>query len=300
VGLAAPAEGLTRGPEALALDPEGGLVVLDSVNRRLLRLTPAGVVDGTTAVDLRYPRFLAVDQEYTWVLDIDEDRMLMGYDRAGDRVTAMSLRAPREPVTGLFVHGGRVLVETGHDRVVVLPPEAGADGAPVDLDALPTAPGRPARSGAGLTARLDRGAAPRVEVRRSGAGPVPAGLTLPPSRAIDHLVALDGDARGDLFLGARLTRQPARGGAGGGGQRSGGAGDQAGTAAFLVTRVPHGAQPPFGARTLRARSLLLPESSVAELGEPYVIGPDGTLYQPLAESGGYTIRVHRFPEEGGA
>jgi hypothetical protein len=60
VGLAQPQQGLTRGPEALAVAPDGRIAVLDSVNRRVVFLDSAGQVTNTATVPLSEPRFLAV------------------------------------------------------------------------------------------------------------------------------------------------------------------------------------------------------------------------------------------------
>lgn len=295
VGLAAPPEGLSRGPESLAVSPEGSLFVLDSVNRRLLTLTSDGSVERTVPIPLRYPRFLAVDEDRAWVLDIDEDRVLAGLDRTGHQVASYLIAPPRQPVTGLFVQSGRVLIETGHDRVVALPAAPAADGRATDLDALPAAPGRPTPPGSAVAARLDPGAAPAVEVVRAGGSGTRAGLSISPGRPIDHLVALGGDARGNLFLGARLPQSPAPVRVAG--LSPGTDGSREMVAALVVTQVRKGLEPPFRGGPTIADSLLLPESQFAEVGEPYIVAPDGSLYQPLADADGYTIRIHRFPEE---
>ena len=75
VGLAEPAEGLARGPEALAVAPDGRIAILDSVNKRVLVLGPRPEVRRSTPT-LRSPapRFLAVDDDRIYVLDCDADR----------------------------------------------------------------------------------------------------------------------------------------------------------------------------------------------------------------------------------
>ena len=77
VGLVSPAEGLVRGPEALAVAPDGRIAVLDSVNRRVLVLAVDGAVTGTISLSLQEPRFLAVTNTRIYVLDCDADQRLV-------------------------------------------------------------------------------------------------------------------------------------------------------------------------------------------------------------------------------
>lgn len=291
VGLAAPAEGVTRGPEAMAVRPDGSVVILDSVNHRLLVLDPAGSVTATIPVPLASPRFLAVDEDRAFVLDADEDRSLVGLDAEGRVLEQASIARSHEPVTGLFARAGRPLVETGHGRVAVLPdpparPRSASAGqvpaaAAVALDALEPVAGRPA-AGNWLSARFVPGTAPSVEV----SGPTGAiqrrSMPLDPVLPIEHLVALGGDQRGRVIVGARLFGH--------------GAPEEKNEPVFLVGRWGTGAG---GAQAGVTDTLLLRESLFAEVGEPFVVAPDGALYQPFPEASGLAVLIHRFPEGGG-
>ena len=46
--------------------------------------------------------------------------------------------------------------------------------------------------------------------------------------------------------------------------------------------------------TAAADTLLLSASSLAYLGQPYVVAPDGRVFQPVASEDGYGILVHTF------
>jgi hypothetical protein len=41
--------------------------------------------------------------------------------------------------------------------------------------------------------------------------------------------------------------------------------------------------------------ILLADSTYAYVGQPYTVGPDGRVYQPMATEAGYSILVHSFP-----
>lgn len=292
VGLAAPTEGVTRGPEAMAVRADGSVVLLDSVNHRLLVLDPAGSVTATIPVPLASPRFLAVDEDRAFVLDADEDRSLTGFDAAGRVVGRVAIARPDEPVTGLFLRAGRPLVETGHGRVAALPDvaaqqvpsEPGRAGAPpaVALEVLAKVPGRPAAGGGWLSARFAPGSAPAVEVSGPSGAVQRRWLPLDPALPIEHLIALAADDQGRVILGARLL---GRGGA-----------EKEDEPVFLLARWGTASGGPSPGVT---DALLLRESLFAEVGDPFVVAPNGAIYQPFPEASGLAILVHRFPDGGG-
>ena len=117
VGLVQPAEGLTRGPEALAVAPDGRMVVLDSVNSRLVLLAADGSFTGALPLTLAQPRFLAVDSGLIYVIDADTDRQLVCLDLHGAQVLAAQLPTLDDVVTGLFATDDGPCVEVAHDQV---------------------------------------------------------------------------------------------------------------------------------------------------------------------------------------
>ena len=83
VGLAKSLEGLARGPEALAVAPDGRIAILDSVNRRVVTLDSSGTFLAALPLELSAPRFIAVDNDNIHVLDADDDRRLVSLDWQG-------------------------------------------------------------------------------------------------------------------------------------------------------------------------------------------------------------------------
>jgi hypothetical protein len=121
-------------------------------------------------------------------------------------------------------------------------------------------------------------------------------------RTVEHLVSVDGDGNGGVIVGARLlkpevsgnrkaslelTRLPSTEGEdpvrSGGRSRVGPAdGASAGVAAGSTGATPD--------------TLWLTDSPFVYLGQPYVVTPDGRIFQPWGSEGGYSILVHSFAE----
>ena len=208
VGLVSPAEGLVRGPEALAVAPDGRVAVLDSVNRRVLVLAVDGTVTGTISLSLQEPRFLAVTNTRIYVLDCDADQRLAQMSWNGTSYGTLSLPALPDAVSGLFATSYGPCVEVAHGRVYRLTGspltkttgdlESGGDSesdpAPVSLPALS---GRPADQDCSrqVAVSFEPGIDPSAV---SFSAATPTGLTtsldlnLPSGRAIDHMVSVDG------------------------------------------------------------------------------------------------------------
>ncbi len=105
--------------------------------------------------------------------------------------------------------------------------------------------------------------------------------------AVEHIVSVDGDSRGDLIIGARLADSDRR---------------RDGREALALTRFASTTD----ADTLSAigdstatgtgtgTTMLLDECHFAYLGQPYVVAPDGRVFQPVADENGYSILVHVF------
>ena len=288
VGLQAPGQGLARGPEALAVAGDGRIAILDGVNRRLVLLDEGGAPTGSIPVSLASPRFLTVDDEHLYVADAESDRRVCAWDWQGRSVGSQALPPLDEPVTGLLLRGDQVLVETGHDQIYPLD-IAGVVGGPgavaTNANAAALAPsGAPVAPLPDKGRPLDRGGAHAAEAERTPGGPVhvrlrdrsdPGTLTdleLALPEPIEHIVSLDGDEGGDVVIGVRLLR---RGGA-------------APPAPLAVTRIPAGDR--SGTQTV-----LFGDTSFVYVGQPYVVAPDGRVYQPIATPTGYRIVVHEFP-----
>jgi hypothetical protein len=120
VGLATQAEGLARGPEALAVAPDGRIAILDSVNRRVVTLDSTGAFLAALPVGLSSPRFIATDGATIHVLDADEDGLLVSLDWQGTVLGEAGLERSDTPVTGLFAREGQAYVEWGHGRVAAI------------------------------------------------------------------------------------------------------------------------------------------------------------------------------------
>ena len=277
VGLAAPGEGLTRGPEALAVTSDGRVAVLDSVNKRVVMLDAGGVFVGSAPLPLAEPRFLAVSDDRLCVLDCDADHRLVSLDWSGTYLGATELPELGEVVTGLFVTDSGPCVELAHENVFLI-------GTPPTLRPLP---GRPLGFALGRTAKVTfkPGNGPKVKlstVEKRNLKAVQAAdgeLVLPPGRAVEHLVSVDGDGSGGLVVGARLLDAGP---------------ETSGQPSLWIGRFAPGA----AARATGA--ILLADSSFAYLGQPYVVAPDGRVYQPVADEGGYSIFIHSFVSPGGA
>jgi hypothetical protein len=267
-GLQAPLEGLARGPQALAVAPDGIIYVLDSVNRRLLTLSPAGEVLRTTAVPLNDARFLATSASADYVLDADCDRRLLAFDKEGHQALELDLPPLDGPVTALQVRGNRVFVEVLHERVYEL--AVGPGRGPV----LSAVAGRPADATGcrQAQARFRRGAPALLEWGDSGSPGSKAHTEVAFPFELRSLVSLDASKGGDLILGGRLEEKAAR---------------SAGADILVTTISTDGSVSP---------ALLLRDGSeFAFLGEPYAVGPDGSIYQPHAGPEGYSIAVHKNP-----
>lgn len=293
VGLQSPQEGLARGPEALAVAPDGRLVVLDGVNGRLLLLSAAGTPTATVPLDLTSPRFVAATNQTVSVLDADSDRQVQVFDWDGASVATYDLPAVDEPATALLAGDDGLAVEYAHDHVERL--EAAGDlPLTVEATARPAdrqAPGRsrlvnlrpiPGRAlgpegQSHAQARLRNGKAEiRIERGAGSGGGTITELQIDTAGAIEQLVALGAGEGDSLILGARAATPP-------------------GSAQQLwVTLLPLGDPPPAEPPP----AMTIDDQDSIYLGDPLVIGPGGTVYQPVASPEGYSIRLHRFAEGG--
>ena len=303
VGLVQPSEGLTRGPEALAVAPDGRIAILDSVNSRVVLLAADGSFAGGLPLTLSQPRFLAVDNGLIYVLDADTDRQVICMDWRGAQVRAAQLPALDDVVTGLFATGDGPCVEVAHDQVFAV--EFKDNGKQTASAGVTSAAGQAARAdkpaAAGLHAiagrPLDRdlGKAAKISFKpkdgvklkrfkvdkktfksvqtRASAPALAAGKT------IEQLVSVDGDGNGGLIIGARLLRSK---------------GDSGDAPSLIVGRLAGGSDQTDAAPVL-TDTLALSDSPFAYLGQPYTVAPDGRIFQPVGSKAGYTIVVYSLP-----
>ncbi|HZK48302.1 MAG TPA: hypothetical protein VFD74_01705, partial [Thermoleophilia bacterium] len=231
VGLTQRAEEQSRGPEAFALAPDGRVAVLDSVNSRLLLLAPSGASLATAPVALAAPRFLAANAEEVFVLDADEDLVLLTYSWEGTLLQTLPVGPFEEPVTSLLLDPqGRPLIETGHEATAAA--EAWAPGNAAPTGVRGEMHGRPVQAAPGrsVSTRMARGGAPRVEeTGPDGSSARGWDIALGRGARIDHMVSLDTDAQGRILLGLRVL--PGRSASGavrqGSGSAAGGATESA-------------------------------------------------------------------------
>ncbi len=313
VGLVQPAEGLTRGPEALAVAPDGRIAILDSVNSRLVLLAEDGSYMAAVPVSLKEPRFLAVDENSILVLDADTDRQLVCLDWQGVLLRSTVLPEMGDVVTGLFATTDGPCIEVAHDSVFLIEftdsasrtntPEAdtfAAGSGAVDI-------GKPAKSG-----RSEKSAA--ASVRATGGRPVDHDISktvkitfkadegirlkrfevdkktqkqaqtqsakprFPASPAIEHLISVDGDGSGGLIIGARLLQEHD---------------ERIEKPSLIIGRVSAGRS--GDPAPVISDTLILCDSPYAYLGQPYVVAPDGRVFRPSGSDEGYTITIYTLP-----
>jgi hypothetical protein len=205
VGLAQPTEGLSRGPEAAAMAPDGRIAILDSVNHRLVLLSADGTFQSTVPISLAEPRFLAVTNDNLHVLDTDHDRRLVTLNWSGQDLESLELPESADVVTGLFATNSGPAIEVAHGSAFLLSGEATKNTLGASMRDLP---GRPLRRDLGRTAAaifapgkelkiavssLDRRSL-KISERRD------VSPNLAPGRAIEHLVSVDSDGAEGLIV----------------------------------------------------------------------------------------------------
>jgi hypothetical protein len=296
VGLARAEEGLTRGPEALAIAPDGRIAILDSVNSRVVLLAADGSHTGDVPVALSEPRFLAVDDNVLYVLDADADHELVCVDWQGALVHRRQMPAPADVVTGLFATNGGPCVEVAHDDVFLVDLEDSGNKTsagkrnpgrvtPATLRALA---GRPLERDLAKQIRLSfkRGQGiklKRFDVDRKTLKSVlvqEAAPAFPAGTKLEHLVSVDSDGKRGLVVGARLLRDK---------------GDPQNEPSLVVGRMPADTHDPTAIAAM-AGTITLSDSPFAYLGQPYAVSPDGRVFQPVGGEEGYSIMVYSLPD----
>lgn len=267
-------EGALEAPMSLAVGPDGEVVVLDQVNRRVQRFRDGRFVGrvplpGESAQDLALTR-----DGRAVVLDRLGDPSVTVHDAAGRPSRPVPLAggpiAEGGAVTGLFAEADGVYVEREHREVVRV---ADARGEPDP--ARPTLWGRPARDGVTLL-RASLADRARGVVTVSAASRANGAMDWSSDVALDgavlHLVLLDGDRAGRVYLGAVV-----------GTWRAGTVDDPHVT----VVRLDRAGRP--------EAALRIPANPEAEeLFRPLVIDDAGVVYALTPSADGLAVVAYRF------
>ncbi len=261
---------------AVSVTPDGTLLVLDQINRRLQRWKDGKLVGsmpfgGDTVQDV-----VSGPEGRTVVLDRLGDRNLQIYDPTGKLMNEVSLVGKGVPegggITAVFADNDGVYVEREHGAVVRV---SDVNGHPDP--ARPELIGRPSRDGKLLlSAALASRDAGTVSVRafdRKTSQPVWS-ATVSLGAPILHVVTLDSDAHGAVYLaavtGAETTVAPFH------------VVDEA----IVVARLVGGQQ--------RGLLKLPPFQTADETFRPITVADDGTLYVEYVGEEGVEVRRYRF------
>jgi hypothetical protein len=260
-------EGARPGPMSLAVADDNSLLVLDQVNRRVVRYA-AGQLQGALPIAAETTEDIAIEGDHLWTLVYEPG------ESPGYRVERYPLAGRGAPVqhvldrsfqlvTGLFVDGRDVWVEMEHDvqRRVVRQGVVDRQGRP-EL-------GRPDRAGRGFRLSALRSGPHQARVHRvvPGDGVYPL-LVVQTARPLVGIQALETDAKGRIFLGLVTGEE--------------------GEAPRNLLLVADGS------------GFLVIELSgkrVTEAFRPLAVGPDGSVYE--LETGEEGVTVRRFALPGG-
>lgn len=261
---------------AFSVTPDGDVAVLDQVNRRVQRFRDGRFV-GSVALPNEAAQDVATTRDgRTVVLDRLGDPSVTLFDSAGRPTRTVPMVggpiAEGGAVTGLFVEPDGVYVEREHRELVRV---ADARGEPDP--ARTTLWGRPTRDGSTLLrasiADRARGAVTVSAASRAN-GAMDWSSTVALDGAVLHLLLLDGDRRGRVYLGAVVGTYAA-----------GGVTDPHVT----VVRLDRAGTP--------EATLRLPAPPEAdELFRPLVIDDDGVVYALAPGADGLAVVAYRFGE----
>lgn len=192
-------ESASEGPESFALLPGGGLLVLDQVNYRILRLNPEGRVAGT--IELPTDTFEDVGQY--------EGRAVLALDRlVGKVLVVMDFQGVllREvPIEGSGVeNGGSITAMLPRPDGVWLEVDRRHSVKVLDRDLRPCARqvvlGRPIVNGQSLRVDLDGNGGVVVSTAGSTVREAAQSATLVGEASIERVPWLDADVRGHVHL----------------------------------------------------------------------------------------------------
>lgn len=210
LGRHRPQEANPEAPMSLVVDPAGNSVVLDQVNSRLTRYDKDGKALSPFPLTVQVAQDVAVGRNGTFaVLDRLVDKSVAVMDPLGKLKGELPVLGKNisegGAVTGVFVDGEDVYVETEHTRVMRL---GDTQGNP-DLE-QPQVPGRPTRDGLSfIHAGLTDSATGRIYVTSTAREP-PAhrfSRELLFHTRVPQLMLLDTDRAGVIYL-AMLAQMP--------------------------------------------------------------------------------------------
>ncbi len=275
--------GRRRDPESAPEAPmalvahAGDLWLLDQQNGRIKRTDRSGKDRGTLQIGSDTVQDLAVDPAgRLYTLDRVGESEVVVYSADGKPTGRIPVvGGPIEEggaVTGIFADATGTYLEREHGEVVRV---AGPDGTP---DAKrPTQPGRPTRDGQRyLWARIADGRAGLATVRvfdHDGQLVWQRPVHFP--QALVHLVLLDSDTRGHVYLGALVAERAADG--------------TLAAPATVVCRLDLPSGAPSG-------TLVLPAYTGAdEVFRELTVDDDGTVFQLFPGESGLEVRRFSFP-----
>jgi hypothetical protein len=278
LGARAANESNPEGPMSL-IAANGGLVVLDQVNARIVRYGADGKLAGSFPIAPDTAQDIAVGRDgKVAVLDRVTDGQLLYYDENGKLIgQAPVVGGPITEsggATGVFIDGSGTYIEREHGEVVRV---LDASGRPDT--SRNTLPGRPLRNGAGSVQALITDKAAGIAALRVFDNQANAvwqrSVRFPAS--IISLLMLDSDLAGRVYIAAHIATESTSPPYGLTNERT------------IVWRLAGDTGAPLGAITIPAPS---PET---EALRPLSVGDDGVVYQLQPSSSGVEIHAYSFP-----
>ena len=261
---------------AVAAGPNGQLAVVDQVNRRILRYKDGKLVGtinigGDTVQDIAFGRdgkLLVLDRL------VDGNVQVYGADGKLSNEVALAGKGVTEggSITGVFSDDDGIYVENDHDSVVRI-----ADGSGAADPNRPALVGRPSRDGHSLLAAEITDAAAGVisvsAVDRSSGSPSWK-QSLPLGASILHIITLDSDTSGMVYLAVDVGREVV----------GAGVTDEK----ILLVRLGSGGTP-------RGLLSIPPLPTADESFRPITVGDDGSVYVMAAGDGSLAVTRYVFP-----
>lgn len=202
LGRERPQEGNAEGPMSFAAGPDGSIVVLDQINRRVVRYDAKGRVTSVSDAPATTQDVAIGRDGSTALLDRLGTKSITLTDPSGKKVGELSLeRAAKvgDPglVTGTFIDGKNVYVEKEHGALVLV---GTTDGRPADETTQLA--GRPSRDGTLLLhASMAKGRIVLNVIDRKTSS-LRFARSIPFASPLRAIVLLDSDVRGTIYLGA--------------------------------------------------------------------------------------------------